>query len=100
MAPGDDADAVLVFVDLFDRSLDLVAALAGGEIFHGDGDVRVDVIRHLLRMLRDVRENVVAVQRLGTGDPINDLSFHFFYLEKFFIVNPAGAESAAFNGKG
>ena len=80
MAPGDDADAVFIGIDLFDGGFNLVRTLAGCKIFDGDGHAFVDVVCHLFGVLRDMFEDVSPVQRLRTGDPINDLFFHFNYL--------------------
>ena len=79
VAPGDDADAVVVRVDLLDRRDDLVRALAGSEVFDGNGHALVHIVRHLLGVLRNMFENVRAVQRLGTCQPINDFLFHFLF---------------------
>ena len=104
VAPGDDADAVVVGVDLFDRRFDLVGALAGGQVLDGDGHMLVDVVCHLFGVLRDVLQHVGAVQRLRACDPIDDFFFHFIYLEKFlfclFLFRRAEDEYDAEIGRG
>ena len=93
VAPGDDADAVVVRIDLLDRRDDFVRALAGGEVLDGDGHALVHIVRHLLRVLRNVLEHVRPVQRLRTGNPIYDFFFHFYFLSEKFYFAVSGARN-------
>ena len=95
MAPGDDTDAVVVCVDLLDRSNDFIRALARRQIFDGDRHSFVDVVRHLLGVLCNMRKHVIAIQRLRAGQPVYNFLFHntlphsFFNLISIFSPKPS-----------